>query len=391
MSSPNPQPSGHSKGPQAKRAPAKTAANARELLSQVVALTDSFCLARLNDEYAVLCRKVAEKLARKRPSPLLRGEPKTWASGIVRTIGWVNFLDDRAQTPYLKLPVIDKYFGVAESTGQGKAKTVRELLRIHRFDHQWTLPSRWECSTLIWMLQNSTGAFFDIRQASPELQRSAFRQGLIPYVPADRVAAAAQEQISQSKSPLLYQFKIVLRETDPLVWRRIQVFDGTLDKLHEHVQAAMGWTNSHLHHFFIAGKRCGDPELLNDSLEPFDGLDSTRTLISAALPAGGQPFSFEYEYDFGDSWWHDILFEGNPQPEAGVEYPRCVEGERACPPEDVGGPYGFAEFLQAVADPNHERHQELLEWSRPFRPGPFNAKHASHVMQEGQPDWRKMV
>ena len=87
------------------------------------------------------CRKLAGALARKRPSPLLRGKLETWASGIVRTIGRVNFLDDSSGTPHLKLPFIDRAFGVAESTGQGKSQLIRKMLRIHQFDHRWTLPS----------------------------------------------------------------------------------------------------------------------------------------------------------------------------------------------------------------------------------------------------------
>jgi hypothetical protein len=354
-------------------------------------MTDAFCQTRLNEEYMALCRKLAEKLAAKRPLPLLRGEPRTWACGIIRTIGWVNFLDDRSQSPHMKLPVIDQALGVAESTGQGKAKTIRQLLKIHQFDHRWTLPSRWESNPLIWTLQDSNGFMIDIRQQPVAMQRAAFKQGLIPYVPADRAAAAVQERIGASTSRRLFQFKITLRGVTPAIWRRIQVFDDTLDKLHEHIQAAMGWTNSHLHHFFIEGRRGGDPELLDDDVEPFTGFDSTRTLTSELLPADRAPISFEYHYDFGDSWVHDLQFEGSPAPQPGMTYPQCLEGERACPPEDVGGIGGYAEYLEAIADPSHERHREMLDWNGPFNPDAFNPRLATHVMQEGIPDWRKMV
>ena len=105
-------------------------------------MTDSFCNEFLNEEYAELCRKLATALARKRPSPLLQGKLETWACGVVRTIGWVNYLDDRSQKPHLKLPFIDKAFGVAESTGQGKSKLIRKMFKIRNFDPKWTLPSR---------------------------------------------------------------------------------------------------------------------------------------------------------------------------------------------------------------------------------------------------------
>ncbi len=373
------------------RAPQVRTATVHEVLKQVVTMTDAFCQTHLNEEYRALCQRLAEKLAAKRPSPLLRGELRTWACGVIRTIGWVNFLADRSQSPHMKLPVIDQAFGVGESTGQGKAKAIRQLLKIHQFDHRWTLPSRWESNPIIWTLQDPNGLMIDIRRQPVAMQRAAFKQGLIPYVPADRTAAAVQEPISTSTSRRLFQFKITLRGTEPVIWRRIQVLDDTLDKLHEHVQTAMGWTNSHLHHFFIQGRRCGDPELLEDGLEPFTGLDSTKTLISALLPADSAPISFEYHYDFGDSWVHDVHFEGSPPPQPGVAYPKCLEGERACPPEDVGGIGGYAEYLEAMADPSHERHQEMLDWNGPFNPAAFNPHLANHVMQEGMPDWRKMV
>jgi Plasmid pRiA4b ORF-3-like protein/Domain of unknown function (DUF6398) len=384
-------PHGDSPKPKLSRTPQPPVSDVRQILQQVVAMTDGFCQTRLNEEYASLCRKLAEKLAAKRPSPLLKGRLETWASGIIRTIGWVNFLDDRSQSPHMKLPVIDQAFGVAESTGQGKAKAIRQLLKIHQFDHRWTLPSRWESNPLIWTLQDSNGVMIDIRQQPMAMQRAAFKQGLIPYVPADRAGAAVQEQISTSPARRLFQFKITLQGTEPVIWRRIQVLDDTLDKLHEHIQTAMGWTNSHLHHFFIQGRRCGDPELIHDDVEPFDGLDSTKTLISAVLPPDGAPLSFEYHYDFGDTWIHEVLLEGCPPPQPGVAYPQCLEGERACPPEDVGGIGGFAEYLQAMADPSHERHQELMDWNGPFDPVAFNPRLTTHVMQEGMPDWRKMV
>ena len=128
-------------------------APARPVYEAIVALTDTFCREQLNTEYATLCRRLAEKLARKRPSPLLSGKPETWACGLVRTIGWVNFLDDSSQTPHLKMTAIDKAFGVGESTGQGKSKTIRTLVKMRPFDPEWTLPSRMGQNPMAWMIQ----------------------------------------------------------------------------------------------------------------------------------------------------------------------------------------------------------------------------------------------
>src|SRR4051794_40626373 len=105
-------------------------ATARPAYDAIVGLTDAFCREHLNEEYEVMCRKLAGALARKRPSPLPSGKPQTWACGIVRTIGWVNFLDGGSRKPYVKLTAIDKAFGVAESTGQGKSKAIRTMLKI---------------------------------------------------------------------------------------------------------------------------------------------------------------------------------------------------------------------------------------------------------------------
>ena len=155
------------------------------ILATLVEMTDSFCKKFLNEEYAELCRKLAAALARKRPSPLLRGKLETWACGVVRTIGWVNYLDDRSQKPHLKLPLIDRAFGVAESTGQGKSKAIRQMFRIRNFDPRWTLPSKMDDNPVVWMLEVN-GFLMDIRNAPREVQEVAFERGLIPYIPADR-------------------------------------------------------------------------------------------------------------------------------------------------------------------------------------------------------------
>ena len=165
---------------------------AKSLAGELIEMTDAFCKEFLNEEYAELCRKLATALARKRPSPLLQGKLETWACGVVRTIGWVNYLDDRSQKPHLKLPFIDKAFGVAESTGQGKSKLIRKMFKIRNFDPKWTLPSRMEDNPLVWML-TVNGFMMDIRNAPREAQVVAFEKGLIPYIPADRDGTSGDE------------------------------------------------------------------------------------------------------------------------------------------------------------------------------------------------------
>lgn len=198
-----------------------------------------------------------------------------------------------------------------------------------------------------------------------------------------------KEPKTKAKPGTIYQFKITLLGSQPPIWRRIQVTDCTLDKLHEHIQTTMGWTNSHLHEFEINGERYGDPEILDDGFADFKCIDSTRTKISKILPKSGQRFRFTYEYDFGDGWEHEVLFEGCPQKEPGQKYPLCLEGERACPPEDCGGIGGFYELLATLANPKHEQHEVVTEWVGKFDPEKFDAGRATREMKKGLPEWRE--
>jgi hypothetical protein len=182
-----------------------------------------------------------------------------------------------------------------------------------------------------------------------------------------------------------------LLDFEPLIWRRIQIKDCSVDKLHECIQTAMGWTNSHLHRFEILGIVHGDPELLCGNPDCFAGTNSLEAMVSEIVPQSGVRFSFSYEYDFGDRWQHEVLFEGCLAADQGVRYPLCLEGERACPPEDVGGVSGYEEFLEAIADPSHAEHEEWMIWAGgDFDPTRFDPKAASQAMQRGLPDWRQL-
>ncbi len=152
---------------------------------------------------------------------------------------------------------------------------------------------------------------------------------------------------------MIYQLKVTLRGTKPSIWRRLLVpGDTRLSRLHRILQRAMGWDDSHLHAFTLGGGKIGS--------EP-------RLSLEQVLPS--EKGRLRYEYDFGDGWEHDILVEKLLARQEDVWYPRCVAGERACPPEDVGGIWGYEELLEALQDPKHERHEEFLEWA-----GEFDAK-----------------
>ena len=147
--------------------------------------TDAFCDLHLDDEYREMIDQVIAALCRKRPSPLLRGKENTWAAGIVHAVGMVNFLYDRSQTPHCAAPAIYSHFGVAASTGGNKSKEVRDLLDMHQFAPDWTLPSRLAGNPLVWMLKVN-GMIVDIRGMPREAQEVAYQKGLIPFIPADK-------------------------------------------------------------------------------------------------------------------------------------------------------------------------------------------------------------
>jgi len=208
------------------------------------------------------------------------------------------------------------------------------------------------------------------------------------------ILEAADSAIGESQSlppeQTVFQFKITVLESHPPIWRRIQVKDCTLDELHEHIQTAMGWTNSHLHQFIVDGQRFGDPELMEEDFEEMGYADSTTTRISTIVPKDRPGFRLNYEYDFGDSWEHEVLFEGVVRAGSKVKYPVCVEGARACPPEDCGGIWGYADFLEAIRDARNPEHEEMLEWiGGYFDPEAFNPARATKSMRKGLPDWRR--
>lgn len=154
----------------------------------------------------------------------------------------------------------------------------------------------------------------------------------------------------------VYQIKVTLKHTKPTIWRRIEVAsDIKLGKLHRVLQAAMGWTDSHLHAFSVGRTRYGvpDPEYYGDMIN-----ERNVRLDSITKPGD----SIVYEYDFGDNWQHELKIEKSFPENTGTHYPRCAVAAGACPPEDCGGPGGYQHLLEVLKNPNDEEYKEMLEW-----------------------------
>lgn len=187
------------------------------------------------------------------------------------------------------------------------------------------------------------------------------------------MAPRSQKAISPSAKDdqSIYQLKITLNHVKPSVWRRILVPASImLPKLHDALQASMGWLDCHLHEFNDKYDKWGVPDPDGWSLDD-DLINESRIRLNSILSE--EKSSIEYAYDFGDGWTHKIVLEKILKESPVPRLPWCVAGARACPPEDCGGPWGYAELLEIIADPSHDRYEELSEWlSDDFDPERFD-------------------
>lgn len=183
------------------------------------------------------------------------------------------------------------------------------------------------------------------------------------------------------KSQQIYQIKVTLLYTDPPIWRRLLVpSDLTLEKLHNVLQIAMGWENCHMHDFRIGQQRYGEPDPMELAFGgPRTASERTARLFDVLDRAGTKAV---YTYDFGDSWEHRITVEKRLAPEPGRAYPVCLAGERHGPPEDCGGIPGFYNLLEAIGDPEHEDHDDRLDWlGGDFDPDAFSVDEVNRRLQ----------
>ncbi len=174
-----------------------------------------------------------------------------------------------------------------------------------------------------------------------------------------------------------FQLRIVLRGTAPPIWRRLQVpGNAALDWLHAVIQVAMGWTNSHLHQFKVGEALYSNTR---DHFAEFEGdpeiLEERKFTLEQIAPRDRN--TIRYEYDFGDSWWHEITVTKLLPPDPALAATAlCLEGVRACPPEDCGGIWGYANLLKILKNRKHPEHKAMTEWlGRPLEAEAFDAAH----------------
>ena len=155
---------------------------------------------------------------------------------------------------------------------------------------------------------------------------------------------------------MIYQIKLTLKYSKPPIWRRIEISSETkLEELHKIIQTTMGWMNGHLHHFMVGNEFYNPPSEWDDF-----GINYTGMKIKDFLFIKGEKIN--YEYDFGDSWIHELKLEKIKEKEQEIKYPRCIKGKRACPPEDCGGIWGYMELESIMKDKKHEQYEEMEEW-----------------------------
>lgn len=175
----------------------------------------------------------------------------------------------------------------------------------------------------------------------------------------------------------IYQCKVSLKGIIPPIWRKFQVrSDVTLYRLHLVLQAVMGWESYHLYEFVIEGASYGEP-----SPEAWHEVKNARqTKLNRVSSGAGSKFI--YVYDFGDDWQHALKIEQVLPPNPEIRFATCLAGQRACPPEDCGGTWGYMNMLEALKDPNHEEHEELLEWlGGEFEPEAFEVEEANQILR----------
>ncbi|MCD6295545.1 MAG: hypothetical protein J7M30_00125 [Deltaproteobacteria bacterium] len=202
----------------------------KELAIKISELIEPVCRDHLDDEYLELTRRLINKLARKRPSPLLKGKVEIWACAIIYALGQVNFLFDKTQKPHLKPKVLCELFGVKPTTAKNKARIISELFKMGPLAPRWTCPSRLDNNPVVWLIEDKDGFVRDIRNAPREEQAIAYSMGLIPYIPDDKKKKSSDDTTDPDK--MLFSMEKFLqgltpqKDKDPLSEAQNMMYDA---------------------------------------------------------------------------------------------------------------------------------------------------------------------
>ncbi len=327
--------------------PSAVPESVRPRYQAIVEITDAASAKLLDAECAQLGRKMAAELALDRPPRILQGRAHTWAAGLLLVITRETSFDTQGRQ-HCTVQDLARACGASVASAQAKAKEIESALGIVRRPNTWA----------------PAGAAALPLPVLPglEVPPNAGR----PAKARERRRPERSPQAEDRTAPLRFTLEVTLRQSKPRIWRRIEVApDCTLGDLHEILQRAMGWTDSHLHHFrqkdrFLGAQ--GDA----DWGRRYD--DERKVRLRDLMKKVGD--RLVYEYDFGDGWQHDIVLRASSRGAQGP--PLVVAGKGACPPEDVGGIPGYARFLSILADPRHPEHRDMRAWAGgPFDPARF--------------------
>lgn len=333
----------------------EVASDTTDRVTEVLDLIDAFAEANFGMEFRTASRRLLCVIASRAPQVFRR---RGAASSAAAALAWVVARDnDLLSSAPGSMPAQDLVaaFGRTGSVSQ-RAGTMLKNASLASPSEQFHCPPE--------MLLSSTRLHLIGERDSPS------RVGLLgsdrSAIPARRAPDASQRRPRRSSgrsgTDTVHQMKVTLEGIRPPVWRRLLVAsDATLAELHQILQMSFGWEDAHLHDFEVDGVRFAPEEGFVDF--GFDmGIetaDEGSVTLAEVLDEGARGL---YNYDFGDGWCHRIVVEAVEPPEPGAQYPQCAAGRRSGPPEDVGGPWGYGEFLAALDDPEHEEHEHHAEW-----------------------------
>ncbi|MCL6478954.1 MAG: plasmid pRiA4b ORF-3 family protein [Peptococcaceae bacterium] len=315
----------------------------------LIDLTSGFCNRYLDNEYRRLCEKLINKMARKRNVPFLSGKLELWAAAVVHALGSINFLFDKSFPPYASMDDICGYFKTSRSSTTQKSKLIRDMFNLWYYDPELSTTHVAKNNPLAGLVVVDD-LILALKTLKPENEPVFIkREQNQPKLVKDR---------TENEKETIYIMKVTLRDCTPPIWRRFQV-PGSINlyKLHRVLQVVMGWENYHLYQFIIKNTYYGDPDP-----DPEHGLKNARKTRLDQVVTRAKT-SFTYEYDFGDGWNHSIQVEKILPAKEKIK-PLCLAGERACPPEDCGGPWGYENLLEILSNPEHDEYDETLAWVR---------------------------